>query len=895
MIRKYKGKPLTVPLAASVIAFGLALSGCDDKTVTQANASTTVAPKSTVSGLVQDTNGAPLQGFTVSLLGKKTTTDASGTYVFTNVAVTAVAGADGSVSHIQDLSVVITPPTGSNYIGAVVTVRPEAQIDGNGDDHAANLASRLLTGFNVAAGTAVLPSRTSTVNGVLRNEVTGEPVAGVKVALDLEAAGSGAAVGQEQPQNGATTTYNAPAMFTTTGADGSFSFANVPGDSTLRLQAENWTLSGNCPVNTDDEEVILNLGTCNASPIVSADNIDPVIVKVQDAIGLVLNLDDNGEVAALNLTLSEVVTGDLTVPGAAYVAVNGQYVSGTFSLVGSKVVNFVPDAPIAEGSFIRVSILRSALADVAGNYLTDDNGVVDVFTNDYLGGNGNEYVQLDLIAGSNPVGGAVTPTQFLGTAQTGDLLALGVGNDVLGGGNTEYLDSIDQDQGGWANDAFMRVDDLLDEAGLTPDIDSTTTARVQWAINNSVNYSVVRLRDGWSNSYNNGDAVSGMISVDFNDAEPGDLIQVTATDALGAQFTSVVELVDHVGPIPVLQDAYVYQDVLTTQSVVAGDGGELYVTTTGNTLVGPVFPVNRGLLTDPQTYAQNGGSARDARNFGFEDFIVGGQIIMAQDDYQAATGDAMYESGSAATAWLASRNVEMGIAFSEDITLVGTPSYTGSASLSGWMVANDITQDLIGNNVNVDLAVFTGNPVTMQADHNDSFNFGGAVADASGNLAPSTNVIVRDVLPPFVTAGSIGGGDGVAYDPLDPTTIYDDTEVTLTLTFNEAIAPAAELQGKSIDLRGENGNLKISIALDFTGGGNATLVSPTTLQVDFVPPFVDGDELGLTAATNRVDYYTVDFSQIPDAVTDENGNYNNYWGVHGGWLGTPHAIITYQQ
>jgi len=83
-------------------------------------------PKIDIGGVVQDTNGNPLADVSVSCQAKSATTNDLGQYIIKGLKVTNVAGADNDTAH-NPVSCVIGAPSG--YLGATVTVYPEAQID----------------------------------------------------------------------------------------------------------------------------------------------------------------------------------------------------------------------------------------------------------------------------------------------------------------------------------------------------------------------------------------------------------------------------------------------------------------------------------------------------------------------------------------------------------------------------------------------------------------------------------------------------------------------------------------------------------------------------------------------------------------------------------------------
>ena len=82
------------------------------------NGVATTAPKGSVQGIVQDTNGNPIAGATVHIGNRTTTTSSGGTYQLDNVAVSGIEIANDDDYFGGSIRIVILPPAG--YLGAVV-------------------------------------------------------------------------------------------------------------------------------------------------------------------------------------------------------------------------------------------------------------------------------------------------------------------------------------------------------------------------------------------------------------------------------------------------------------------------------------------------------------------------------------------------------------------------------------------------------------------------------------------------------------------------------------------------------------------------------------------------------------------------------------------------------
>jgi hypothetical protein len=273
---------ILLALATTLLIF---MSGCsDDKSTSTTGGSVTEIsnPTGTVTGTVQDTNGNPLPDVTVYLAGQTATTDAGGIYTFRNVPVTDTVGADDHISP-NVLSVTIVAPAG--YLGATVTVYPQAQIDGtNAGDETENGPTVFIDGYLASAGVTVLPALLTTVSGTLRDFVTGEAIAGMDVRLDLESVNG---IAQQQVQDGILTTYQTFAYTATSGASGNFTLVNVPNDAELRFMVAGYSVNSvgaNAGGTGDDvstiDETLVSVGNLLVSMIYADDTENPFVASV---------------------------------------------------------------------------------------------------------------------------------------------------------------------------------------------------------------------------------------------------------------------------------------------------------------------------------------------------------------------------------------------------------------------------------------------------------------------------------------------------------------------------------------------------------------------------------------------------------------------------------------
>tara|TARA_R110002167_G_scaffold6201_1_gene28362 strand:- start:2046 stop:5636 length:3591 start_codon:yes stop_codon:yes gene_type:complete len=237
----YKTKvALAVVLSLGLAACGDSEGDAGSTSVSQTDASgagSEAVNKATgsIQGVVLDTNGAPVVGATVTVAGKTATTDTSGSYLFDDVQVTNVAGADANTGHAPFV-IVIQAPEGYAST-ATVNVTPNAQIDAANATTTAIPLTTFVDGFLAQAGTAILPEKNSVIEGWIRNVDTGEAIVGAVLSLDFTGLSSTVVSG------GANIALSGDLLTTTTGADGSYRFEGTYNDSVYNLSIQDYNFT----------------------------------------------------------------------------------------------------------------------------------------------------------------------------------------------------------------------------------------------------------------------------------------------------------------------------------------------------------------------------------------------------------------------------------------------------------------------------------------------------------------------------------------------------------------------------------------------------------------------------------------------------------------------------
>ena len=809
---RFNSKMLSAAAAAALI---VTMAGCESTATssskTGGSAQHITNPKGSVTGTVQDTNGNPLSGVLVYLAGQRSKTDAGGVYRFSSVPVTQVNDTAGG-AHGQDLSVTIAAPEG--YIGATVTVSPAAQIDNA--ENAENGVETFIDGFIASAGVAVLPETNSTVVGVLRDIATGAPLANTEIQLEFIAGGSGADTAQEQSHNGVNTSYAVSTYKISTDVNGSFSFTSLPTDSTFQFLVpgyDNVDVGGATDLFASDAETVVTLGNVVAKEIKALDTTPPFVVSVDNIISapsaLRATLDDDARDTFV-VNFSETLTPEkLELAGNSvflYAGEDGNMTKRAFTAAintDNNAVTFTITDALADGDLVDLLFLNADTVDTSMNPLTTAGTVIG-----YDAPQGNyTKIKLKIFSEENTNAAAATAQAQLDEDTNGvddfeKIQALSNAfKDVLDeSGKLYQLNSADDDDSASGIDAAERLTALSNELGggtvivntarvtftaadansyVVSVTDKSGTPKAITAVDgvlNALTYDGVTMPLG-TNDQDFGDTLptdpliispdaNVTVEIALNGVEPTDVVLITPTDSLGYPGTAKrIELVDNVVPTTILQKSFLSgTPTVETGGTTAqfGDGGELSQNNDGSTIGAPYLSINPGLLNDLDGNGENvnDGATRDASLQ--EELMVYNTINATSGTNWISKASEIYD----ATAFIQFNtrlNRTIGVAFSEDVNLTGTPATTGFvATVNNAQAYNDVTSNVDGSTVNSDLVTLDVDDVIVLANTDDgkTIDFAGVIQDTAGNQANSaTNakVVVLDEMPPMVEKAYFNG------------------------------------------------------------------------------------------------------------------------------------------
>lgn len=853
----------------------------------------------TVQGVVVDTNGTPLAGVMVYLGDQETTTNAGGQYVFTGVGVTNVNGVnnegDESDSDVTQTLVVTIGGT-ADYLGALVTVTPQAQVNntgGNGDTdgntNSDTTVQTFIDGFTAEAGIAVLPMLNAGAYGYIRDCRTGAPLADTAdiLSLDFDSVSddiNGSVGGGFD--NGSLITTAEDTHTISSDADGMFSLAALAANSGYTISAkQGWTItSGGAAFDTASEGSSEFLGTIEVCPVgFTQTDITPgapYISSVAGSIGSTtgagattyeyevlgkgidgtdgITLNFSEAISAADVDLTDVVV-TLAANADDTVQVEAEVASVTLADDGMSMTVVLAEALDDETRFSiwfpqhqyvdnRSNVIVTGDDYSVGGALTAPDAVEDDLVIDTLAGDGAGSTEFGIVSDvfsqetgkigyirarlctyiappETPEG--LEAEQLVKTLDSSLLAVSPLWDNISGAADASNLNGQENAVDGL--DTGERLFNRFGGGSLTSI--TNNTAVIVGSVENATGVAVTLAT---------GSGTPGVVSKSGNDfsvpvtaTTHGSTFTVTPTGAFGVSGTPVtVTVEDKVAPTTILQENYELWAIEGDYSSTTASAGTGATGSGGEVAEGSVS----GDEGDPIIYIQPRHLTPTASNNIADRYEEFDAFAFATDLDDGANDNPLY-SGPGFAGW-SDRGNSLGVAFSETIATGATsPLHSASVALTLTGVLNGLTSDVDGNLIvgtvdtagnNVipksgsDLARFTVADMIAFAnnDHNEAVDFtNGSIVDTRGNLANANSdarVVIRDAMPPFVTAGRWDGSN-------------------LIITFNETIVP-------------ENNDDLILTDLDAAN----TLAAPYTLTLSSAATFptegayslnVAGDEL----------------------------------------------------
>lgn len=593
------------------------------------------APKGTIQGVVQDTNGNFIEGAIVAIGGKETTTSRNGTYEFQDIAVSSLK-VTGQNADYSGHAMVVTIKAPEGYLGATVTVTPAAVIDDGRSATAETETGSLSTntfvdGFTATAGTAVLPKLSATVTGSVQEYSNGSSAAlvGKSIALDMLKVRNAY---QQQNHNGISTSYQTLDYISVIREDGTFEITGVPADSELRFIFDNFEIvDGAEGASTEDEALPVNVATISVEEIIAQDTKAPFVVSVDNVIALsssvaMLKDDVNNEIVVRfseALDAASVDAGELSADNNSvrvYDVTAGAYIKdGSYSVSGDALtISF--NTPLQAGNELQINLLTADFMDQASNANSLVDGDEVGFDSGFTSGNGNSYVRLAMkvFAEDAELNGGVVATQLTDdNLGDDDLVLIQESNSVFQDvdnmtSGIQQLNSA-QDSDNFGNsDVAVRLSELASKlsesigggevevavnvarVGMLP----VAASRYFWEVRDAAGEVVpgisLKLAQGADadgllqnnnvveGGYFTEDGSSLNIEMTMSPVKPGYELLITAYDDLmNPGVASKLTLKDLVGPTTILQDSYNLasypEDIAFDDGVVGieyGDGGE---------------------------------------------------------------------------------------------------------------------------------------------------------------------------------------------------------------------------------------------------------------------------------------------------------------------------------
>ncbi len=703
-------------------------------------------------------------------------------------------------------------------------------------------------GLAVSAGVTVVPALQSSVTGILRDDTTGEIVANAVIGLEVlsvngvdqqqaQNAGVGTSYGVGIYQ--AATDGEGRFTFANLPVDTDFNIA-INGWLVSALIDGNKGDTNGGIFATTPEVTVQNIGTLLAEEITSQDDKKPFVtsvtgVVVNQATGL-LN-DDLDGTQGLTIHFSEPLQ---TLVDSNSVYVYNETAKAAVTLQGTPALSadgrsltIATATPIPENNVFAIYLIKADFQDLADNHLEalpgnpafrgEETPLYDQDAGVTTAGS----VKLTLKTFADPVtvaGAVVGLTQLLTDGGFSEFEVLQTLNSTFLDVDTGSLRSGDDDIEQMNEpEAAARLKNLSDttyaEANLSgnkPDNVATNVARIQFTIDATTQAEryVLTLKNTIGDSQDLTLAVSDTVGVLTNNStnavtltleqgfqgtvdmlvesvEPGWTLTVSSmTDFGSVDGVASLVLTDQIAPTTVLQSSYGAGD--NTAAIVTpdyGNGGEL--SNVGSNAMGaPLLNITPRLLV-PQV--ENGQSLPVALPIDtIWDALMAGVDKDDNDDRYVsdaglgAMNIALYDA-TAWTSWNISgdRSREIGIAFSEDISLSGTPAFNGTANrLSDWTAHNDVVlNDQNTGITSADLANVKVDDIMALAntDNGTIIDFSGVVADASGNTATAANnakVVVRDMMPPMLTS-AVYDGESIVLNYNENVTVVDGSDFVL--------------------------------------------------------------------------------------------------------------------
>jgi hypothetical protein len=617
--------------AIAVVTSAIALTGCIDGDNTTSTSSNVVedsarhevvqqkAQTSNVFGVVQDTNGNPIVGATVSIGSIVATTNSTGGYELAGVPVTGLAqtttSENGDISILAGAagdSLQISVKTPAGFLDATLTVIPKAgqnlvassHFNGSGGNDTLASDDGLLVvvlgeGLAVGAGITVVPATNATVTGVLRNQNTGEIIADTVVALELVAV---AGKDQQQEHDDKNVGYSAQPYMATTDAEGRFTMTSVPEDTDFDIVVEGWsnvTIDGSTNgvigaaadgmFSTTPEVAVQNIGDITVQAIHSLDGAAPFVVSVDGVVSnaarALLN-DDLDGTQGIVIHFSEAITTEVDANSVYLVTdvasgyplqidIETPVLSADGKSLTVTTVNALP-----AGTKFKIMLLIADFEDVAMNLLGEDAGgsylgrTLPIF--DDLDGN---FLELDLQIHKDPVvsSGAVAFVDASGAATTGPINDDPRGDDefeLLAAINSNFIDNDNASAGtdlSQLNNAEASTEarllalgaNIVSGAGFGDAPASVTTdrARVHFTLSDAIQYNL---------SLKDEDGIAKALSADVSFAagtNAGLSIDNTVTGQPNAIQIEVDDAAYTGQTVEILIDNVDVNDVLTVTSI----------------------------------------------------------------------------------------------------------------------------------------------------------------------------------------------------------------------------------------------------------------------------------------------------------------------------------------